>query len=335
MPSRAKKKDERLVNAVTALDELRGALAKVPANAGCHVFLRSQRGRTRDDHWRRLKFTDGLATRFRAQVVERLLSQLPPADELVMFSHGDTTGGQVAVLEKSDISEIASWVDDVPPPDWPHIFDGDQQFFQKVRFYATTLDVEGVPVALKIFRQRTATSLLHRGGLMAIFNVAQNQFSEVDGRVFDFALDGDFIEWKERIFILRLAAFESLTNVRAITIRDAHKALEEVRAVGGLEISGFDAVAASLEARPQLAKKLAAAKRQGTVDNLDAKALAARVKEKELPLVVAKKKNGRVEIKIDPTDPDQIREFVNLVTDVYLRSPVTEMEYTVFAKAPA
>jgi Domain of unknown function (DUF4868) len=328
------KRGKKIVAAAAALEKLRASLTKAPANAGCHVFLKAARGRTNADKWRRLQFTVGLATRFRAQLVERLLDQLPAADDLVMFSHGEMTGSQVAVLEKSDIAEIATWMDEVPAPDWLHVFEGDEAFFRKVRFHVTRLDVASAGEHLKIFRQRSSTSLLHRRSFMAIFNVTQYQFSEVDGRVFDFALDGDFIEWEGLIFILRLSAFESLTNVREITIREAHRALEDVRAVEGLGISGFDAVAASLEARPQLAKKLAAAKRQGTVDNLHAKALADRIKQKGLPLAVVKRKNGHVEITINPDDADQIKEFVNLVTDVYLRSPVTEMEYAVSAKTP-
>src|SRR5258708_3613181 len=118
MRSGSAKRDKKLVNAAAALDKLRTSLARAPTNAGCHIFLKAERGRTNADKWRRLQFTDGLATGFRARLVERLLEQLPAADDLIMFSHGDTTGSQVAVLEKSDITEIATWMDEVPPPDW-------------------------------------------------------------------------------------------------------------------------------------------------------------------------------------------------------------------------
>lgn len=320
--------------AVAALTELHTLLTSPPPEASCHVFLYSERGRSRTDKWRRLRFTSGLATEFRVDLAQHLLTKLPPHKEVVAFSFDEMVGRHIGVIEKAEIAEIASWFDDVPSPSWAHTFNGDHSFFSRVKFHATAIAADGHTRTLKVFKQRSSSSLLHRGGHAAIFSTSRHEFSAVSGAVFDFSLDCDFFEWDGMIFILHLPSFESLTSIRQITLTRAHDAISAVKLVEHLEVVGLDDVAMRLKDRPSLAKKLAAAQRQGTIGALRAETLLDRIEQKKLPLSVEVKGNS-CRIIVDTNVTNQVNEFINLVTDVYLLSPVTSKEYKVHAKEPA
>jgi hypothetical protein len=331
MPGQAK--PTVLARAATALVDLRAALSGLHAATGCHVFLYAHRGRLRSDKWRRLRFTRGLAGKFRSDLTNQLIAKLPPNRDLTAFSFDEMTGQHIGVIEKSEFDAIRIWLNDVPTPDWPHLFDGSAPFFSKVRFHVTTIAADGHTKILKVFRQRSNSSLLHKGGLMAIFNSASHEFTETGGSVFDFSLDIDFFEWDDFVFILHLGSFESLTNMRQITLTRAQDAISGLRFVEHLEVVGLDDVALRLQDRPYMAKKLAAAERQGTIDALKAETLLARIEQKGLPLVT-ETKGEEHRIIVDTSVPDQVNEFINLVTDVYLQSPVTSKEYKVHVKEP-
>lgn len=317
--------------ATTALNDLKVALSESPEEASCHVFLYANRGRGKSDKWKRLRFTSGLATTFRTDLEKQLVLQLPPLRILTAFSFDDMVNRQIGVIAKDEIPEIEKWFDEVPPADWLHLFDGDEKFLANVKFHVTNIAVADQKKSLKLFRQRSRTSLLHKGGYNTIFNFRKNEFSEVDGKIFDFSLDVDFFEWQGFVFILHLPSFESLTEIRRVTLTRAQDAISSLSLIGNLVIEGLESVSRELDQKPLLAKKLAAAKRQGTIDALKAEALVSRIAEKNLP-ISTRTLNGTYTIVIDPTQSTQISEFVNLITDFYLRSPVTQKEYKAHAK---
>jgi hypothetical protein len=318
--------------ATSALATLASSKDASAGAAGSHLFLYADRGRSPSDKWRRLKFADGLATQFRQDVMSRLLGTLTER-ELVPFSFDSMVAGHIGVIAKAELPEIANWFEAVPTPDWPHIFDGKEAFFSKVRFHVTTMAIEGVSQTIKIYKQRTRSSLLHQGGFKAIFNKSSHQFSAAQGDVFDFSVDCDFFEWMGLIFILNLHAFEAITNIRQITLTKAHDALAAIASIEGLEVIGLGQVATKLKDKPGMAKKLAAALRQGTIAAIDAKALLERITEKKLPLQTGTT-DGKKILHVDPSQPEQMVEFVNIITDTYLMSPPTKKEYKVHSKDP-
>jgi hypothetical protein len=318
----------------TALAELRTLLVTLPETEGCHVFLGTKRGQTRGERWCRLRFAEGLSRKFRAELVWHLLQLLPPRKELTAFSFDEMTSQHIGVIDKSEFPEISGWFDDVPTPDWPQLYDGNPNFLSRIGFHTTTIAADGRLRILKVFKHRTNTTLLHAGGFAAIFSRGRHEFTEPGGSIFDFSLDADFFEWNGLIFILHLTPFESLTNLRQITITRAQDAIAAVKQVENLEVVGLDEVAMRLQERPALAKKLAAAERQGTIDALRPETLLARIQQKRLPLETTVV-GSVTKIIVDTTKPNQVNEFVNLITDVYLQSPVTAKEYKVHVKEPA
>ena len=85
-------------------------------------------------------------------------------------------------------------------------------------------------------------------------------------------------------------------------------------------------VEAGLASQPRLAKRLAAAARNGTFDALKLDTLASHIQDYGLPLNVVLE-NGNLTISFDTTNRVHVEEFINLVADVYLRSLSTGLNY--------
>ena len=221
----------------------------------------------------------------------------------------------------------------MPQPDWPHIYDGDREFLKRVSLHVTALDLDGRPQSLRVFKQKSSASLLKRRGLFAAMS-AQHEFIEITGDVFDFPLDSDFIEWGGYLFVLRLRQFETLTNIRDVTLARASDAINQIETVENLSIQGAENLVAHLQNNRQFARKLAAASHNGTLGKLTAEALRNQVERLGLNLNILVGEDGLVEIKFDATEKAQLQSFVELVTDVYLKSEATDMTYKTGYKEP-
>jgi hypothetical protein len=62
--------------------------------------------------------------------------------------------------------------------------------------------------------------------------------------------------------------------------------------------------------------------------------MIARIQAKSLGLRCRTDGSGFV-FDLNPDDPGEIEEFVNLITDFYLQSPVTNREWRALVKRPA
>jgi hypothetical protein len=61
--------------------------------------------------------------------------------------------------------------------------------------------------------------------------------------------------------------------------------------------------------------------------------MVERIKTLELSLK-HKKVGGKSHFEIDADNATEVQEFINLITDYYLRSPLTDKEYRVPSKFP-
>jgi len=247
-----------------ALKRLNAALSAAPANAGCHTFLATPSRDAQQGRWQRVRFANGVATHFRTEVIDSLKAQMPTVQELVMFGYDDPGSTQTTVFAKSEYPDMASWFDEVPDSTWINIFNGDQEFLNKVVMHVTTIDVTGSGNILTVFKQRTKTSLLRKRGMLAVLNPSSNEFVKVQGSVFDFSFAADFIEWEGFVYVFRLGTFESLTNVREVTFARAEEAIQAITTIPNLTVPGIDDFPAHLRSRVALTKKLAAAGRLGS-----------------------------------------------------------------------
>jgi len=165
-----------------------------------------------------------------------------------------------------------------------------------------------------------------------MFRQDSDEMQPVQGTVLTFDDRTDFFEWDGFVFILNLNAFEAVTNIRAITAAKAHLAIDAIAERFG--ISDIKGLKDHLSGRAKLAKKLAAAARHGLLDDVDGERLIARVEERGFA-VRCRKENERYAFDLDLSNRAEVEEFVNLMTDVYLHSPVTNREWKVTSKRPA
>lgn len=298
----------------------------------CTVFLHSKAGRDRADHWKRMKFDVSLTAGFRQEVLKQLGKQLSQKDEVEPYTYDDMVSGHVGFWPKAESDILGDWFKDVPEANWPHIFTGDGAFLRRVHFHATVIPLGGK--TLTVFRHRGSGSLLHQGGLMAIFDTTEHQFKEAGGKVFHFDHGADFFEWDGFVYILSHMRFESLTNIRSLTAAKAQGALKSVERHRDIRVKDIDELSNVVNQKPMLARRLASAAEMEIMKALSGKAMVERIKALKLP--IRHRKIGSVfQFEIDITNATEVQEFVNLIVDYYLRSPLTKKEYRVPSKYAA
>lgn len=322
---------KKVETARKALATLEAKLSGTLPSGSCTVFLHSKAGRDKADHWKRVKFDAALATSFRSGVVAGLKKRLDAKDEVEPYSYDDMVSGHIGFWPQDEDQTLNDWFNAVPDANWPHIFDGDQKFLGRVNFHSTVIPLSGEE--LTVFRHRGSASLTHKGGLMAIFNTTSHQFKELAGKVFHFDHGVDFILWDAFVFILDHTRFESLTHIRDLTITKAKSALNRVEKLKDIEVANIDKLVERVARKPLLARRIASAEQMDVLKALTGKAMVERIKTLNLPLR-HKDVDGKIHFEIDADNPTQVQEFINLITDYYLRSPLTDKEYRVPSKYP-
>jgi len=297
---------------------------------GCTLFLYLKYGRDVRRRWQRMRFDAQLEREVRSNVLEQLAADIDDR-ELEVFAFDEMISGHIGAWRKETIPELAGWFDAVPVArDWPHVFTNDEEHISTAKFYVTAIPVAGADRPLIAFRQRSKNSLVGRG-LWAIFDTVAHQFHPAAGKVFQFDHKIDFFEWDGTIYVLNQAPFESITNIRTATQEKARESLDAIALIENVHIDRFNEIVAGVVQRPLLAKKIASAHYQGILEEITGPGLAARIGAKHLPIRFDQH-GDQYRFFPDPTDSNQMREFVRLLTDYYLSSPLTQIEYRALAK---
>lgn len=300
---------------------------------GCHVFLRSQPTRERREPWHRLSMTGDLANEI-VETASRTLAQIEArtADDerLEEFTFDAMADGDIGVLRIADTPGLGEWLAAVPGPDWPVRFEGQEEVLERTRFYVTRLSFPDGRTLLAFRGSRNLNlSLRRRNAVIAKFNRDEHELVPVDGTVVNFDQEVDFFVWEGLTFVLNLRTFESVTNIREITAEKAGEAIDAL--VGRFGLDDPDGLKLAIGSRPLLAKKLASALRHGLVADIDIAALPARIAAKELD--ITHEGDGEdFRLRIDPNNRRQVQDFVDLMSDVFLHSPVTGREWVVSVK---
>jgi len=268
------------------------------------------------------------------ETASRTLTQIEArtADDerLEEFTFDAMADGDIGVLRIADTPGLGEWLAAVPGPDWSVRFEGQEEVLERTRFYVTRLSFPDGRTLLTFRGSRNLNlSLRRRNAVIAKFNRDEHELVPVDGTVVNFDQDVDFFVWEGLTFVLNLRTFESVTNIREIT---AQKAGEAIDALGGrFGLDDPNGLKSAIGSRPLLAKKLASALRHGLVADIDIAALPARIAAKELDIT----HDGDGEdfrLRIDPNNRRQVQDFVDLMSDVFLHSPVTGREWVVSVK---
>jgi hypothetical protein len=316
-----------------ALTDIRAALEAVD-QVGCHVFIFAPPSRASRDKWHRLGMDGAVAERLvEAARVSLTAIETRAAEDhaLAEFDFDAMADRSIGLLRVADTPAIADWLNSVPGDDWPVRFAGDEQILERARFYATRLNfADGRYLTLFRGSRGLTVALRQRNAVAAAFSRENDRMVAIDGPVITFDGTIDFFEWEGIVFIVNLLTFESVTNIREVTIRKSAEAMAALRERFDLGNTA-DGVTAEIGKRTRLAKRLAAALQHGLIADIDAQNVVRRAEEKHLRLRCSIE-NGNARFDVDPTNRGEVEDFVDLMTDLFLRSPVTGREWEAVVK---
>lgn len=320
-------------DAFAALTDISAAL-EASDRIGCHVFIFSLPTRDRRDRWLRVGMEGAVAERLvdsaRASLT-RIEAKATDDQVLAEFDFDAMADGSIGALRVADARDIADWLNEVPQDDWPIRFDGDEKVLERARFYATRLNFpDGRHLTLFRGSRGLAVTLRQRNAVAAAFSREHHQMVAVDGPVISFDGNIDFFEWEGLVFILNLLTFESVTNIREVTVRKSGEAVDALAARFRLG-NNANALKAEISKRTRLAKRLAAAHQHGLIEDINHETLVGRIEQKSLRLH-CRVENGLAHFDIDHTNRGEIEDFVDLMTDLFLQSPVTQREWEAVVK---
>ena len=322
-------------DAFAALADIRIALGG-GERIGCHVFIFSSRTRERREEWHKIAMEGSVADLLASTARDALLKLEGRATDdqvLAEFEFDAMAEGSIGVISLAEVPAISDWVNALPSDDWPTRFDGDERVVDNARFYVTSLNfADSRRLTLVRGSRGVKVTLREKGAIAAAFSRERNEMVAIDGAVITFDGAIDFFAWDGLVFISNFRTFESVTNIRDVTIRKAEEALDVFAARFGLAANAKD-LKAEIGKRTLLAKKLAAAHRHGIIEDIDPRNLVNRVAEKQLRLH-CRMENGDVRFDIDHNDRGQLEDLVDLLTDLFLRSPVTGREWEAVVKRP-
>ena len=297
---------------------------------GFTLFLRGE-GAQSAQQWKRVRLSRSLSDTLSSDVIGCLGRFLDR--DLAEYTYDDLTPSVLGVWRTGDIPELSSWFQEVPDHTWGHIFDGAVDFVETIRFEVFLIQTTHGPV--RVFLKKGASAIVHKGRA-AWFSTAKNEFSEVDGQVFTFEAGVDFFEFQGHVFVGHSMAFELVTNVRKITSERAGAVINtfDGKSGGDVVLLQRKELIGAINRKPLFAKKLASARMMGTISALTGIKMVNRIKSKGLNITY-EIVNGKYHFKIDEKDKKSLREFIDLITDTYLVSDVTDLEYKTHAKERA
>ncbi|PGH54662.1 hypothetical protein CRT60_33465 [Azospirillum palustre] len=320
-------------DAFAALTDMRVALDE-QGRIGCHVFIFSPRTRDRRNDWHKIAMQGAVADRIASSARDALLKlESRATDDQVLqeFDFDAMADGSIGIISLTDVPAIAAWLNEIPGDDWPVRFDGDEKVVERARFYITRLNFsDGRPLTLVRGSRGLTVTLREKGMVSAIFSREQNEMVAIDGAVVNFDGAIDFLAWEGMVFILNFRTFESVTNIRDVTIRKAAEALDALAVRFGLG-ENVQALKSEIGKRTLLAKRLAAAHRHGIINHIDPQRLVNRAAEKQLRLR-CHLNDGNVQFEINHNNHGEIQDFVDILTDFFLQSPVTGREWEAVVK---
>ncbi|WP_205854062.1 Kiwa anti-phage protein KwaB-like domain-containing protein [Phenylobacterium kunshanense] len=278
-----------------------------------------------------IALTERLADAAR-QSLSEIEARATDADALAEFDFDAMVEGSIGVLNVRETPGLAEWLEALPRPDWPVVFDGSEETLGRSRFYAFRLALpDGRTV--RAFRGKAGLEIAarKRNAVSAAFRRDTLQMVPIEGAVITFDQTVDFFEWDGLVFVLNIRTFESVTNIREVTIRKAVQAVDALAA--RFDLGDVDALKTHVEQRTRLGKRLAAAHKHGLVGDINAPEVTNLIAARGLRFTCVAD-DGGVRFGLDHADPRSVEDFVDLVSDVFLVSPTTRRDWEALAKRP-
>ncbi|MDI9069953.1 Kiwa anti-phage protein KwaB-like domain-containing protein [Xanthomonas oryzae] len=327
-----------LEDGIQALNSLVALMDEPDGQIGCHVFIHSKATRTRKTTWFKIAMERPLAEKIEEATTKAVRHLLLDAREghLTEFDFDAMVDGEIGVISIQDVPDLGPWFASLPPDTSEERFDGDPELVERATHYARRLNFPNGKSLIAI-AGKSAINLNagEKGKIASIFSRQRDEMIEVDGPLITIKAKISFILWDDLVFIQELSTFETLTQVREATIKRATQAVANCKEI--FELSGdTESVITRLSKKPALAKRLAAADKNGYMKGMTGEKLKARAIEKKLNLdFIHDPLTGKYELEIDESDAQQIEDLVDLLSEFFLRSPATDREFEARAKRPA
>lgn len=176
-----------------ALADVRLAL-NAGEEIGCHVFLNSRPSRIRHEAWHRISLERPLADRLAdaaRQALWEVEARATDDQSLAEFDFDAMVDGNLGVLSVRDTPGLTEWLEALPQPDWPVVFDGDEETLKRSRFYAYRLTLPDGR-GLRAFRGRAGLDVAarKRHAISAMWHRDTHEMAAIEGSVITFGRVG-------------------------------------------------------------------------------------------------------------------------------------------------
>ncbi|MGV7197642.1 hypothetical protein [Xanthomonas axonopodis] len=323
---------------INALNALTNLLADPGGQVGSHIFLHSRATRARKTTWFKVKTARPLAEQIKEATAKEIRQLLLDArsGHLSEFDFDAMVNGDIGVVRAEDLEALGEWFTSLPPDTTDDAFDGDPELVKRATHYVRRFSFpDGSILTVVSGKSSININAGDRGKIATYFSQQENEMIGVDGPILTIEAKIGFMLWNGLIFIQSLTTFESLTEVREATIQRASQAVKSCGLLFDFTIEA-DAVAARIAAKPALAKRLAAADKNGYMQGMTGENLNARAVEKQLDIeFIQDPTTGRYKLDIDQDNAQQIQDLVDLLSELFLQSPTTGREYEARVKKPA
>jgi len=271
-------------DAFAALMDIRTAFT-AGDRVGSHVFIFAPPTRDCRDRWHRIGMDGGVADRLVDSArtsMSKIEARATDDQVLSEFDFDAMADRSIGVLRVADAAAIADWLNEVPGDDWPVRFAGDERVLERARFYVTRLNfADGRHLTLFRGSRGLTVALKQRNAVAAAFSRDRDQMIAIDGPVITFDGNIDFFEWEGTVFIINFLTFESVTNIRELTVKKSGEAMDALSARFNLG-TNTEALRLEIGKRTRLAKRLAAAHQHNLIADIDPENLVRRAEEKRL-----------------------------------------------------
>ncbi|WP_336080453.1 Kiwa anti-phage protein KwaB-like domain-containing protein [Thalassospira sp. CH_XMU1448-2] len=275
------------------------------------------------DGWRRAVLEDELSEKFRDEAIEVLRGD-DVLDQIEEYTFDNMVEGQIGFWSAEDSDEVAAFIDGIVNSEDAGVLDPrDHAYSENLDMFTINVNLAGETVYF-VTRSLSST-IVRKKGLSVAWN-ADNRLEEFQGDVFHFIIQPCVIVWRNSVYIFNRSKFEMMTGLRAATIQKSVDAFNYITDELNIVIPANEDLLGVIKGKPLLYRRLASASAKGVLVRLSSARMVERIEALSLPIAYAQNDDD-FQFNVDHEDTNQVKEFVYLMTDYYLHSPVTDLEH--------
>jgi hypothetical protein len=275
--------------------------------------------------FQRLNITEAVSEEFRELVLEALDFYNSDLD-LRPFDPGyKPDSHEVMCLDLEREDRIASIIQSISALNSLQLFQEDDYFIQKLRFYAIVATTQSRKAVF--FRTYSKSrELSRRPGFALIFR--RGQYDKVETPIFTFDKKIDCVTWEDNLYILNVPHFERIFDYFSGVAAQAEAAIDEV--MSRVPVSNADELKQLLRSQRTMATRIALVARRPYFSRVTMADIKRTIQEFGLDLEIVRE-NGTEKIVFE-NSPKKRWLIAKLLDDSYLGSIMTSEKYEVNSK---